>query len=55
MAGVLSQLAIYQLPCLIIDDGSDADTANELARLAEEYPWVVLVTHPDNRGRGMRY
>ncbi|HEN3566554.1 TPA: glycosyltransferase family 2 protein [Yersinia enterocolitica] len=52
MAGVLSQLAIYQLPCLIIDDGSGADTANELARLAAEYSWVVLVTHPENRGKG---
>ncbi|WP_145529752.1 glycosyltransferase family 2 protein [Yersinia alsatica] len=52
MTGVLSQLAVYQLPCLIIDDGSDIDTANELARLAEKYPWVVLVTQPENRGKG---
>ncbi|EEQ13483.1 Glycosyl transferase family 2 [Yersinia frederiksenii ATCC 33641] len=52
MAGVLSQLAVYQLPCLIIDDGSDIDTANELARLADEYSWVVLVTQPENRGKG---
>ncbi|MDN0096704.1 glycosyltransferase family 2 protein [Yersinia rohdei] len=52
MAGVLAQLAVYQLPCFIIDDGSDADTANELARLAAEYSWVVLVTQADNRGKG---
>ncbi|MFA3762163.1 glycosyltransferase [Yersinia sp. 2544 StPb PI] len=52
MAGVLSQLAMYQLPCLIIDDGSDVDTANELTRLAAKYPWVVLITQPENRGKG---
>ncbi|WP_145481819.1 glycosyltransferase family 2 protein [Yersinia aldovae] len=52
MTHVLSQLAVYQLPCLIIDDGSDIYTANELTRLAAKYPWVRLIIHPENQGKG---
>ncbi|MBS0975226.1 glycosyltransferase family 2 protein [Serratia rubidaea] len=52
MADVLDQLAGYQLPCLVIDDGSDAATATELQRLAAQRPWVTLQRLEQNLGKG---
>ncbi|CAI1890540.1 N-glycosyltransferase [Serratia proteamaculans] len=52
MAAVLSSLAGYGLPCLIVDDGSDIDTAGELQHLAAELPWVRLLRLEKNQGKG---
>ncbi|HEI8867237.1 TPA: glycosyltransferase family 2 protein [Serratia odorifera] len=52
MAGVLEALAVYQLPCLVIDDGSDEATCAELQRLAAQLPWVTLSRLPQNQGKG---
>ena len=50
--GVLGSLADLKLPCLVVDDGSDAATRHALARAVHEYPWVTVERLPDNRGRG---
>jgi predicted LPLAT superfamily acyltransferase/GT2 family glycosyltransferase len=48
----VSRLAHHRLPCLIVDDGSDATTAAVLDRLAAEHDWLTLVRLPENRGKG---
>ncbi|HDX8382788.1 glycosyltransferase family 2 protein [Aeromonas hydrophila] len=52
LAAVLARLAEYGLPCLLIDDGSEPIAAAELAALAARYPWVTLLRHPHNQGKG---
>lgn len=50
--GVVSALAEFDVPCFVIDDGSDAATRRVLARLTEDYPWVTVEHLARNRGRG---
>ncbi|WP_449546079.1 glycosyltransferase family 2 protein [Lelliottia amnigena] len=52
MANVLSRLAPFDLPCLIVDDGSDEGTRLELERLATEQPQVTLIRLAENAGKG---
>jgi len=52
MANVLSRLAPFGLPCLIVDDGSDEGTRLELERLATEQPQVTLIRLAENAGKG---
>jgi len=50
--GVLGGLAPLNLPCLVVDDGSDRETRATLDRISEELPWVEVLRLPVNRGRG---
>ena len=52
IAGVVESLGKYDLPCLIVDDGSGEDTRRQLDDLEERYPWVEVVHHSRNRGKG---
>ncbi|MDU7097266.1 MAG: glycosyltransferase [Enterobacter sp.] len=52
IASVLSRLAPFGLPCLVVDDGSDAVTRRELERLAAEQPQMTLVRLAQNAGKG---
>jgi glycosyltransferase involved in cell wall biosynthesis len=52
IGGVLDALAYLGLPCLVVDDGSDAATQETLRRESEGRPWVELRRLPVNRGRG---
>ncbi|KQN44095.1 acyltransferase [Serratia sp. Leaf50] len=52
MASVLSRLAPFSLPCIVVDDGSESKTQDQLKRLAQQYPWVSLQRLPENRGKG---
>ena len=52
LAAVLARLAEYGLPCLLIDDGSEPVAAAALDALAARYPWVTLLRHPQNQGKG---
>lgn len=52
MANVLSRLAPFGLPCLIVDDGSDERTRLELERLAAEQSQVTLIRLAENAGKG---
>lgn len=49
---VLDELADLHLPCIVVDDGSDAATREELDVLDAERPWVDIQRFPTNRGRG---
>lgn len=53
MARVLSRLEPLALPCIIVDDGSDATTRRELDALAEQYERVTLVRLDVNAGKGV--
>lgn len=48
----LSELAALNLPCYLIDDGSNDETRYLLQSLAEQHDWVTLLQHPYNRGKG---
>ncbi|MCL1138046.1 glycosyltransferase family 2 protein [Shewanella pneumatophori] len=48
----LEALAAFNLPCYLVNDGSDDETRFLLIELAEKYPWVTLLHHPYNRGKG---
>jgi glycosyltransferase involved in cell wall biosynthesis len=50
---VLEGLATMRIPCLVIDDGSNADTRSILEELRSRTPWLTLERHPSNRGRGV--
>ncbi|MDA8515250.1 glycosyltransferase [Citrobacter sp. Igbk 16] len=52
MSGVLERLQPFNLPCIVVDDGSDKTTRDELARLAAEYLNLTLIRLPVNAGKG---
>ena len=52
MSGVLDRLQPFNLPCIVVDDGSDKTTQDELARLAAEYRNLMLIRLPVNAGKG---
>jgi glycosyltransferase involved in cell wall biosynthesis len=53
IAEVVASLAYLDLPCLIVDDGSDAETRAELDRLERRHAWVEVLRLPRNGGRGV--
>ncbi|HDZ8830625.1 TPA: glycosyltransferase family 2 protein [Aeromonas dhakensis] len=52
LAAVLARLAEFKLPCLLVDDGSEPVAAAALDALAAQHPWVSLLRHPHNQGKG---
>jgi len=52
IASVIDSLEYLDLPCLVIDDGSGAETRRELERLDGAYPWVRVEHRAENGGRG---
>ena len=48
----LERLAPFNLPCYLVDDGSDDETRYLLIQLTKQYDWVTLLHHPLNRGKG---
>lgn len=52
MADVIARIQPCKLACIVVDDGSEAETANELKRLAAANTWLTLETFPTNRGKG---
>jgi glycosyltransferase involved in cell wall biosynthesis len=52
IAAVLTELAPYHLPCIIINDGSNAVTRQILEHEATKYPWVQVLHHQRNGGKG---
>lgn len=49
---VVESLVYLDLPCIIVNDGSDAETRSRIFELEKKYSWVNLIHHPMNRGRG---
>ncbi len=52
LAAELDALAALELPCVIVDDGSNLETAQEINRLSEVYDWVSAVHRDKNGGKG---
>lgn len=53
IAATLNQLRDFQLPCLLIDDGSSAQCAAVLDTLSAREPdWLTLVRRERNGGKG---
>ncbi|EGY8942377.1 glycosyltransferase [Salmonella enterica subsp. diarizonae serovar 60:r:z] len=52
MSRVLARLQPFGLPCIVVDDGSDDATRDELARLAAENSNLALIRLPVNAGKG---
>ena len=50
--GVVDSLAKLDLDCIIVDDGCHAPTRAVLDALELRLPWVEVVHHGENRGRG---
>lgn len=53
LANVLAQLEPFGLPVILVDDGSDADTARTLRQLSNAHPGrITLYTRAENGGKG---
>lgn len=52
IAGTVRSLLQFELPIIVVDDGSDATTKTQLAALAAQEPSMELVTLPQNLGKG---
>lgn len=48
----LPKILSAQLPCIIIDDGSDLHSLNALKKILTDLPSVYLYEHGHNRGKG---
>ena len=49
---VLDRLAPYDLPCLLVDDGSDESCQRVIERATKEREWVTSIRFPNNQGKG---
>lgn len=53
VGGVVENVLAQNLPCILVDDGSETKCAQELARLAATAPeQITLLRHPANLGKG---
>ncbi|KFB99307.1 glycosyl transferase/lysophospholipid acyltransferase [Trabulsiella guamensis ATCC 49490] len=52
MSRVLARLAPLDLPCIIVDDGSDDATRQVLETLAAHHPTLTLIRLTQNAGKG---
>ena len=52
MPRVLARLRPFGLPCIVVDDGSDSSTRQQLERLAAETANLTLIRLPQNAGKG---
>lgn len=48
----LPRLVSLDLPCVIVDDGSNPESKARLNKLLKPHPQLHLVEHPRNRGKG---
>ena len=52
LADVVASLAPYDVPAIVVDDGSGPQTRARLAELAAAHPWLTVHRHAVNRGKG---
>ena len=52
LAALLSHLSAFELPIIMVNDGSDAACTAVLHQLAHDYSRVDLVEHTHNQGKG---
>jgi glycosyltransferase involved in cell wall biosynthesis len=51
--GVCEKLAAYDIPCILIDDGSDDECREVLVALKDRYRWITHVRMDTNSGKGV--
>jgi glycosyltransferase involved in cell wall biosynthesis len=49
---IVGRLRGLDLPAILVDDGSDGDHLDALRSLTQREPWLELIRHPCNRGKG---
>lgn len=52
MPALLSALEAHDLACIVVDDGSQRETAEILDTLDRRYDWVKVLRHRHNLGKG---
>ena len=52
LEGVVKKLVQYDFPIIVVDDGNDEHNKAAIAKVAENYSQVVLVTRGKNGGKG---
>jgi glycosyltransferase involved in cell wall biosynthesis len=52
LPNIVKRLEACGLPCLLVDDGSDAGCATVIRDLAGQYDWVQTIRLDVNRGKG---
>jgi glycosyltransferase involved in cell wall biosynthesis len=52
LEGVVKNLVQYDFPIIVVDDGNDEHNKAAIAKVAENYSQVVLVTREKNGGKG---
>lgn len=52
IGAVVAGLEKHGLPCLVVDDGSGQETRAALRTVAEEHPFVEVLTRASNGGKG---
>ena len=53
VGATLARLRSLEMPCLIVDDGSDAPTQSALEAAVQDYPWLSLTRLSPNQGKGV--
>lgn len=53
LASVITRLAPLQLPCIVVDDGSDTATQQQIALITAQTPWVEVIRLEQNSGKGV--
>lgn len=49
---VVGSIEKFDLPCIVVDDGSHEETRRVLDRIEARFDWVEVLHHPRNCGRG---
>ena len=49
---LIASLVEYKLPVIMVNDGSDTDSAAFMQMLADKYSFLTLVNHSHNQGKG---
>ena len=52
LPAIIHQLKNYDLPCLIVDDGSSKNTAEIINNLGQRYDWISTIKNKENLGKG---
>jgi len=52
VGAVVEQLAEFELPCFLVDDGSDESHRDVLVELEERFSWLSVVWFDFNEGKG---
>ncbi len=52
IAALLDRLALHQLPCLIVNDGSGPETRRVLEQQEQTRSWVKILHLPERSGKG---